>query len=349
MPAPMSTADAPAHRKRWWFHLIAIALVLLAAFGILVGADVYLHYKLARYAAVNIWGYRGRIAGRKHAGERRILMIGPSTVFGVGVGADEAIPAQLEGRLTARASQAVTVVNLGFPGEDAFAYRADLEDYLFLKPDAVIFYGDNNHSGGATPIVLRRLSPVFKLTGYYPLIDTALREKAMSLEHGGDLAAAYRGDKVVVRTGFATRAGAAALGGAADMAESLHRVFGPLTVKAETPPAVVSTCRADFSPFCDAMHSAVAYARSLHLPVLVVNHAYTSDRQVQAQQAIQAMLRERFGNDPGVRYLDLGWAVDLHDSALSFDGAHLTPAGNRQVAERLIEPALDLLSAANQR
>ena len=193
----MTTASAPAPRKRWWFHLIAIALVLLVAFGILVGADVYLHYKLARYAAVNIWGYRGRIAGRKHAGERRILMIGPSTVFGVGVGADEAIPAQLEGRLTARASQGVSVVNLGFPGEDAFAYRADLEDYLYLKPDAVIFYGDNNHSGGATPIVLRRLSPVFKLTGYYPLIDTALREKAMALEHGGDLAAAYRGNKVV--------------------------------------------------------------------------------------------------------------------------------------------------------
>jgi hypothetical protein len=325
-----------------------MALVLTVAFGVLVGADVYLHYKLAPYAAVNIWGYRGRIVGRKRSGERRILMIGPSTVFAVGVTPDQAIPAQLEGPLSTREGRPVTVVNLGFPGEDAFAYRADLEDYRYLKPDAVIFYGDSNQSGGATPIVLRRLSPIFKMTGYYPLLDTALREKAMALQHGGNLAQAYRGDKVLVRAGLAARAGAAALGGAADVAESLHRVFGPLTVTAETPPAIVATCTTAFSAFCDAMNSAVAYARSLGLPVLVVNQPNTSDRQVEAQQAIQAMLRERFSTDAAVRYLDLGWAVDLHDTGLSFDGEHLTPAGNARIAERLIEPARELLAVASR-
>ena len=269
-------------------------------------------------------------------------------MFGVGVAPDKAIPAQLEGQLSARDGRPVTVVNLGLPGEDAFAYRADLEDYLSLKPDAVIFYGDNNAKGGATPIVLRRLSPVFKLTGYYPLLDTALREKAMALQHGGDLAAAYRGDKVVFRAGLAARAGAAALGGAADVAESLHRVFGPLTVTAETLPAVVSTCGGPFTAFCDAMNNAVTFARSLGLPVLVVNHPYTSDQQVDAQQAIQAMLRERFGTDRGVRYLDLGWAVDLRDPGLSFDGDHLTPAGNARITERLVEPAHELFLVAGR-
>lgn len=297
------TASAPP-RRRWWFHLVALTLVLVIAFGAILAADLYLHYKLAPYAAVNMWGYRGRAVGRKRAGERRILVIGASTAFGVGFPPEDAIPAQLESRLRANSSLPVTVINLGFPGEDAFAYRADLEDFRYLKPDAVIFYGDTNQSGGATPIVLRRLSPVFKLTGYYPLIDTALREKAMALQTG-DIASAYRGDKVIFRPRLAARAGSTVLGGAASVAESMHRVIGPMTVTLETAPAAVRSCDGDFVAFCNAMNGAVEYARALGLPVLVVNQPYTSDRQVAAQQAIQAMLRARFGSDRAVSYLDL--------------------------------------------
>jgi hypothetical protein len=342
----MSTRGA-SPRHPWWFHLIAMGLVVLIAFGVLLCADVYLHYRLARYAAVNVWGYRGPVLGRKHSGDRRILMIGPSTVFGVNVTPEDAIPARLEQQLHTHAPHPTRVVNLGFPGEDAFAYRADLEDYLYLKPDAVIFYGDSNQSGAATPIVLRRLSPVFRWTGYYPVIDTALREKAMAMQHGGDIAGAYRGDKIVFRGGIATRTGAVALAGAASFAEAVHRVIGPLTVAPEKMPTVVATCTNEYAPFCDAMNNAVSYARALGLPVLVVNQPYVSDRQITAQQAIQGMLRERFRSDRMVRYLDLGWAIDLHDSRLSFDGEHLMAEGNEIVAQRLLQPSLDLLSAAS--
>jgi hypothetical protein len=326
------------------FHLVSALITLTIAFSVILAADIYLHSKLAPNLAVNVWGYRGKVIGRKQPGEKRILMIGPSTVFSVGVLPEEALPAQLEKLLQPRLSHRVRVANIGFPGEDAFAYKADLEDYRYLKPDAVIFYGDSNPYGGATPIVLRRLSPVFRLTGYYPIIDTALREKAMLMRHGDDIRAAYGDNKVVFRPGVTTRVGAAALDGAANAADQMHRVLGKLTVTAETPPPVVATCTKEFSGLCDSINNAVTYARSLGLPTLVVNQPYRSDTQVRAQQALQAMLRERHGTDPLVQYLDLGWAVDLKDPLLCYDGDHLTIAGNVILAERLVDASLALLA-----
>jgi hypothetical protein len=328
--------------RRRLFRIVAPLVALLAFGGLLLAADIYMHRRLEPYAAVNIWGYRGPTIGKKRRNERRILVVGPSTAFGVGFPPQQAIPAQLENLLRARLQQPVSIVNLGFPGEDAFAYRADVEDYRYLKADAVIFYGDNNQTGGATPIVLRRLSPVFRLTGYYPILDTAIREKAIAIRSGGQIGAAYRGDKVVFRPALADRISASALTAAADIADSLHRTLGPLTVKPEAQPSVTATCQ-EYGRFCDAIHSAVAYARSLGLRVLVVNSPNVSDGQVRTHAAIHEMLRQRFGSDASVRYLDLGWTVDLRDTSLAYDGLHLTPPGNALIAAKLVEPVLDLL------
>ena len=59
--------------RRVVFALIAIALSagLVLAAALLV--DVYLHWRVQRYAGVNVWGYRGPAIGRKTAGERRIV------------------------------------------------------------------------------------------------------------------------------------------------------------------------------------------------------------------------------------------------------------------------------------
>jgi hypothetical protein len=345
LPQPSEAASRISGRRRWLLHLIVLTIMLVLAAGAILVADIYLHHKLAQYVAVNVWGYRGTVLGRKQPNEKRILMIGPSTVFSVGVPPEDALPAQLERLLQPRVPYPIHVVNVGLPGEDAFAYKADLEDFRFLKPDAVIFYGDSNPFGAALPLVLRRLSPVFRLTGYYPIIDTALREKAAAMLHGGDVNGAYGNDKVVFRPGMAGRAGAAALGGAADVAEQMHRVLGALTVTEEMPPVVVRTCDTEFTGLCDAINNAVTYARSLNLPTLVVNQPYKSDTQVRAQQAVQAMLRERHGNDGQVRYLDAGWAIDLKDPELCFDGEHLSKSGNLKMAEYLVDASLWLLGA----
>jgi hypothetical protein len=333
--------------KRWLFHAAAIALVLAMVAGALFALDVYVHYRLARYAALNIWGYRGPVVGRKQPGERRVLVVGGSTAFGVGFPPEQAFPAMLERKLLAQSPSPITVINLGFPGENAYAFRPTLEDYKYLNPDLVMFYGDNNVVLTA-PIVLRHESAVFRLTGYYPMLPTALREKAMSLRTGGELGAAYRGEKVVFQPGLATRTGASALADAAAVTDALHKVLGPLTRKPAQPPPEMRTCGHPWTPFCDAMFDAITYARSKGQSVLVVNQPYMSDRHIQEQQALQSMLRQRFSADPAVHYLDLGWAVDLTDPAIAYDGAHLRPLGNDRIADQLVEPVRTLLSARDR-
>jgi lysophospholipase L1-like esterase len=77
--------------------------------------------------------------------------------------------------------------------------------------------------------------------------------------------------------------------------------------------------------------------------VLVVGQPSISDRHVTQQRHLAALLRERFGHDPRVVYVDLGGAVDLRDRGMAWDGMHLTPPGNAVIAERLVEPVLRLL------
>jgi hypothetical protein len=336
------TTNPPRVKPRWWFHLIAIGVTFFFAMVLVLAADIYLHHRLAPYAAVNIWGYRGEVLGRKQPNEKRILMVGPSTVFGVGFPPEQALPAQLERQMQSRLSFPVRVVNLGMPGEEAYAYRANVEDYRYLKPDAVIFYGDTNPIGRVARVVLRRNSPVFRLTGYYPIIHHAIREKAMLMQTG---TVTGEPGKVVFRPGLAQRAGAATLEGAANVADYVQRMLGPLANSPDHPQVAAMTCRNEFSEFCDAMNDAVTYARSLGLRTLVVNQPYETPFQIQIQRALQVMLQERHGSDRDVRYLDLGNAIDLKDSTLTYDGVHLTPAGNAYMAGRLLEPALQLLGS----
>lgn len=77
---------------------------------------------------------------------------------------------------------------------------------------------------------------------------------------------------------------------------------------------------------------------------MIVTQPYQSERHIAQQEALASWLRRHPGDHPRVRYVDLGrGVVDLRDPALSYDGAHLTPAGNERIAEALIEPLLALL------
>lgn len=64
---------------------------------------------------VNSLGMRGPEPGRKQPGDRRVLMAGDSLVFGYGVAAKDALPAQLQRELGALGKPA-TVGNAGVPG-----------------------------------------------------------------------------------------------------------------------------------------------------------------------------------------------------------------------------------------
>src|SRR5262245_47941726 len=185
---------------------------------------MYVHTRALRSAGLNMWVYRGPIAAKKRPGERRIVALGGSTTFGYGLRWHEAFPAQLETALR-RASPdgpPVSVVNLGFNTQGAYSFRFALEDYRSLQYDLAILYeGYNDMSDEVNFYVGRRDSPVFRLTGYYPILPDYMNEKAMLLRSGGNLEAAYWG-KTVFKPGLAARATAGTLEIAKGIGDTLH-------------------------------------------------------------------------------------------------------------------------------
>ena len=338
-------------RKRLAFAGAAIILAIGAAFSVLLCADLYLHRRAERLAGVNIWGYRGpRIPG-KRTGEHRLVVLGGSAVFGYGVNWTDAFPAQLEADLRPllMVQAPLSVVNLGYNSQGAYSFRFTLDDYQSLDYDAAILCEGYNDLGDApNEYVGRRESPVFRLTGYYPVLHIALQEKAMALRNGGDIDAAYRG-KTVFKPGLAARTTAGALDAAAVVTRSLNAELDRFS---QVPAAAVTYadvhvedvgCAPRWAHYCASVHDAVRFVLDHRKKVLIVTQPYVSDAHRQQQRELRSMLRARFGSNPDVGYADLGDAMKLPDPHLAYDGMHMTVAGNSIMASRLVAPIVALM------
>jgi hypothetical protein len=342
-------------RKRLLFASIAVVFVLASVLAALLVADLYVHRRAERYAGVNIWGYRGPTIGRKQRGEHRLAVLGGSTAFGYGLDWDKAFPAQLEADLRpfSKNGAPATVVNLGMNSQGAYSFKFTLQDYVSLDYDAVILYEGYNDIGGApNEYVGRRESPVFRLTGYYPILAAALQEKAMSLRTGGDLDSAYRGRKTVFRPGLAALTAAGALDAAAVVNKSLNAQLDRLS---KVPPVAVTFadahvqdlgCSARWAHYCASVHDGVRFALDHHKSVIVVTQPYISDLHREQQREMRSMLGARFGSDRSVAYVDLGNAIVLSDRRLAYDGMHLSPEGNAIIARDLVGPVTRLMPEA---
>jgi hypothetical protein len=345
-------------RRRLIFAGAAFVLSLVASAALLAVVDVYLHWRTQDQAGVNVWGYRGRPVGRKQPNEIRLAMFGGSTAFGYGLPPRESIPAFLERRLNADAragGRRFVAVNLGAPGQGAYGFLADLADYDGLGFDIAILYEGYNDLGvdgvpegvpqRASPnrLLWRRQSPVFRLTGYYPIFPLVFQEKAMSLRFGGDLNAAYENKPVVFRPDLATRATASALGAAAEIGQSLERRIGRLSEAAPTAISTDEQCLPRWKEYCGAVREAVAWCLMRNRRVLVVTQPYVSDAHVEQQANVSAMLQARFGANRRLRYVNLGRLLNLRDRTVAYDGLHLVAAANDQVAAHLAGPVMDLV------
>jgi hypothetical protein len=89
--------------------------------------------------------------------------------------------------------------------------------------------------------------------------------------------------------------------------------------------------------------TAIEYPLARGKKVMVVGQPYIADVHVEQQAALETAIRERFGQDPRVRVVNLGRVLDLRDRTLSSDGMHLTAAGNRRIAEALRPAVLGML------
>ena len=326
----------------------SFALLLVA----LIGADLYAHHRVERSAGLNRHGYRGPVAGRKPAGDIRVVMLGGSTVFGFDAEVPETLPAQLE---RAMANPSVHVVNLGFNGEGAAAFVPTLQSYEYLDYDIVCLYeGYNDVLGDASPNLglKRHASPVFRATGYFPILPLVLREKAGFLRQDGGATPSptQAGEaKPVFKPGLANRTSAGALDATSLFAEALERQLGRIVDPVEAAPHTGPGCSAPWSQYCAAVGAAVRFAVDRGKPVLVVGQprlAYgQAERHASQQHALAAMLAHEFGGNSLVRYVDLADAIDLSNNSVAFDGLHLSRDANAVVAARLADPLREMVAA----
>jgi hypothetical protein len=339
--------------RRLCFAACAIIAGTLLPLAAIVAVDVHLHHKFERGVLYNVWGYRGPTLGAKSRGEYRVAVLGGSAAFGFAVRQEESMPALLEERIRSQQPSA-RVVNLAYNSQGAYAFVPTMEDYAYLHPDAVVFYESYNDllSGPLQPTheVFRRESPVFRLTGYLPLFTIVAREKASVMLYG-DTRAVYQTQhaQTVFTPGAAKKAGAAILQSAAAIGESLDRQFDRVVSQpAATPPVTgASGCDGTWRAYCGLVYDAIKSARSRHMQVLFVTPPYLLGDRVRAanitqQRETAEMIQRDFASDVDVRYVNLGYAIDLADPALSFDRMHLTFEGNARIANALAGPLLDL-------
>jgi len=88
---------------------------------------------------INAIGLRGPEVAAKAAGERRVLVLGDSMVFGIGVEDEETFPARLAQRLSRSLGVPVTGGNAGMPANGTLDQVRDLRRHLpTFAPDVVV-------------------------------------------------------------------------------------------------------------------------------------------------------------------------------------------------------------------
>jgi len=303
--------------------------------SVLLGADLYLHHK----HGINLWGYRGPAVGQKQPGEKRVVVLGGSTAWGFGLKAGQDFPGQLQQRFAERSrtegSAPIRILNLASNSEGAYSFRYTLHDYDYLDYDVVLLYSGYNDLYQQNFYNFRHRSPVFIWTGYLPLLPTLTMDRISawrkrSAKENGPIVFAPPG-----RNDSET---------SKQTSKSLQKQMGPLTDSGQTASTITEgTCPAEWQFYCQQIYDVTDLALKHGKRVLVVTEPYISNKHVEQQRALEAMLKQRFEGQAHLRYLNLGRAVDLQDRSLCWDGMHLTEEGNRRIAEALIQPVLEIL------
>jgi lysophospholipase L1-like esterase len=333
-PPVRRAADGRSDRLR---RIVLKAATTIISTGLIVsilfGADLYLHHK----HGVNLWGYRGPTAGPKQAGEKRVAVLGGSTAWGFGLKVEQAFPAQLQQRLSERSPvngpTSVKILNLAYNSEGAYSFKYTLDDYNYLDYDVVVLYSGYNDLSGQNLYVSRHRSPIFLLSGYLPLLPAVTASKLSIWKDrvtGQDQPVVFTPPLPNSDTGDQT-------------SRALEKQLGPLTTAGQSDQEPAGTCATEWQFYCQQIYETTDLALQRGKRVLVVTEPYISDKHVAQQRAIEAMLKQRFGDQAHLRYLNLGRTIDLRDKTLCWDGMHLTAEGNRRIADALIQPVLEIL------
>lgn len=310
-------------------YLAIIAFFLFVFLGGLIAVDVHYHEKFLEFAGLNHRGYRGKVLGRKEKNEIRIAILGGSTAFGYGVRYDEAMPAKLEEALQEHCGDGkkITVINLAYNVEGAYAYYYNLEDFLYLDYDYVIFYSGYLDLSPGRRAVVRRSDPIFRTFGYMPILPLIAKEKIMVLRSGGRLDAAYRGEKIVFTPTRRDSVTIAVLENFVNAYDKIEERINEIKKMKNLPfdPEILKTDR--WAWYKHFMKKSIDFALEKGKKPIVITPPFRNELHEEQQTAFKEGLDEK------VFYVNMGNAISNEDEEFFFDGVHMTPKGCRVMAD----------------
>jgi hypothetical protein len=287
------------------FVALVASEAIAALFAAVTIADLSAHARRERVRGPNMWGFRG--PARLKAAGTRVALVGGSAAYGYGVDWDVSIPYFL-GQGLYRRNPPTDVVNLAAVGDGAASYIATLQKYSYLRPNALCIYDAYAGLGVTGREGARNASLLFRSIGYFPIVDDVLARR-----HPWDAAE--------------------------------RAVLDPLLRDDASGAAPDVSCEAGSRAVCTAIGDTIAWALARQMVVAVVAPPYASRRHEVQQGSLARALAARFPGERRVRLIDMGRQVDVRDRKDSFDGLHLTPAGNELVSQNLIDPIYQLLKA----
>jgi len=297
--------------------LIAIIIVLFVA------VDLYYHEKYLTIAGYNHKGYKGKAVGRKQKDEIRIAVIGGSVAYGYGISYKDALPAQMENYLEQYTDRKVTVINLAYNVEGAYAFYYNLEDFYYLDYDYVLFYSGYLDLSPGRRVVERRSNPIFRLFGYMPIVPLITREKVILLRTDGKLDDAYRGKKVVFTPKVRDKVAIAVLENVLNTYEKAEAKIGELKKVKKLDFDVERLKEDEWAWYKHFMKKAVDFALEKDKKVIVVSPPFINEHHKSQQEALQAILPEE------VLYVNMGKSMSMNDTELFYDGIHMSQKGSR--------------------
>lgn len=351
-------------RKEKYVFLPFVVLAPVLLFVIVLAAiDVYMHNRDfdGRYGlnTLNVWGYRGDVAPPATDDQLRIAVVGGSTAWGYGVPVEESMPFLLQEALEqSGAAEDAVVLNLAYNNEGAFAYTANLEDYLKLDYDVVVMYTGVNDSGGENRLAWRRSSPIFRTIGYLPILPDLMNQILNNWRSGRGLANP-EDPKIVFAERYQEELRDLVVDGEIEQYLETQRTEADTSSSPASSPdseeesidglaTSSDLCAEPWTFYCSQIARAIDFARVHGKLVLVVGEPFVSKAQADQQRQLRQFLEARYPSDPSITYADFGLAIDVTDPAIAFDGMHLTAEGNRSVAEQLVAPLRLLIDSNNQ-
>ncbi|HUK36810.1 MAG TPA: hypothetical protein VLV86_23005 [Vicinamibacterales bacterium] len=312
---------------------VALAMIALAAL------DLYAHKRLDVIAGMNIWGYRGVVAKQKQPHEIRVVVIGGTRAFGLGMPATWTIATVVRQQMMLAIDRPghelrqVVSLTLARPGALPDSYFGTLEHFAYLKPDFICIYDDLGVGGAALP---EERSGLFARTGYWPALPIALLEKGM-LWRFGSVRAGYVVDASIAETpGWIRRTAGTGVESVGEALLTTDRLLAPewSVHRADDPERYVTQ-------LMRAVDIALSMSRGV---VLAVSPAEVPVQHANAG-ALLPRVEARVVSERRLRLVNLADEPQLLDASQRLDGWNLGGDAIAAAANRVAPALLDLLAS----